>query len=135
MSKYKDIIDLPHHISKTHPQMSMNQRAAQFAPFAALTGHGEAINETARFVDKKIELSEYERSILDEHFQSILKVIAEKPIVNIIYFIPNQNEEEGNYVSIIARINKWDDATCTITLENGVVIEKSAIISIELQDK
>ena len=61
MGKYEAIIYLPHHVSNKHPQMSMHDRAAQFAPFAALSGHSEAIEETARLADRKIELDEYEK--------------------------------------------------------------------------
>ena len=58
--KYDDIINLPHHVSKRHPQMPLLNRAAQFAPFAALTGYQESIEETARLVEEKIELEEIE---------------------------------------------------------------------------
>ena len=87
--KYAHIIDLPHHVSKVRPQMTMYQRAAQFAPFAALTGHSAAISETARLTDKAMELSESECEVLNQKITLLLAHLDEHPYVCITYFAPD----------------------------------------------
>lgn len=87
-SDYSDIIHLPHHISKTHPQMSMHDRAAQFSPFAALTGYDSAILETARLTEEKITLNEDLQELLDIQFQQLLEHLSEKPLISITFFLP-----------------------------------------------
>ena len=89
MESYEDILYLEHHVSKKHPQMSIYNRAAQFAPFAALSGHGEAIAETARLTEGKIELDDYEKLKLDEKLYILQERIAEVPEVCITYFRPD----------------------------------------------
>ena len=88
-SKYKDIIDLPHHQSLRRPRMAMIDRAAQFSPFAALTGHNDAIIETARLTDRKIELDEGTKSIINEKIQMISDFLFEKPTVTFTHFEPD----------------------------------------------
>lgn len=83
---YSDIIHLPHHVSKTHPQMSMHDRAAQFSPFAALTGYDSAILETARLTEEKITLNEDMQELLDIKFQQLLEHLSEKPLISITFF-------------------------------------------------
>lgn len=85
---YEDIINLPHHISRAHPPMPLSGRAAQFAPFAALTGYGEVIKETARQTERKPELSEDEKQALNYKLQRAVNAPGEKPIVTVIYFLP-----------------------------------------------
>ena len=108
MNKYKDIIDLPHHISKNHPQMSLEARAAQFAPFAALTGYSERINEAARITCKKIKLSEQEKEIIDRRLHLINKKLKEKPEVIITYFIKDKNKAGGSYITKTGIVTKID---------------------------
>ena len=88
-SPYADIIDLPHHVSRRHPQMSMEKRAAQFSPFAAVSSHDEAIHETARFKDEQLELSEDEISTIDEKLHFLQAHIKEQPEVTVTYFQPD----------------------------------------------
>ena len=95
MSKYDDIINLPHHQSKVRPHMSVSDRAAQFAPFAALTGYGDAIRETERLTDRKIELSESQIAELDLRLGELLARIDEKPKVTITYFIADERKAGG----------------------------------------
>ena len=95
---YADIINLPHHISKVHSQMSMAQRAAQFSPFAALVGYEDVIDETARQTDSKRELDEMEKAELDRKLCVIESHLAEKPVVEIEYFIPDETKAGGEYV-------------------------------------
>ncbi|MBQ7087765.1 MAG: hypothetical protein IJM96_09860, partial [Clostridia bacterium] len=84
--KYDDIINMPHRKSAKHPQMSMINRAAQFSPFAALTGHGEAIKETARLTDERVELDESVKAVIDERLQYIEENIKSKPTATVTYF-------------------------------------------------
>ena len=106
---YSDIIDLPHHISAEHPQMKVADRAAQFAPFAALTGHNDAIEETARITDGKPELSEYELEILNDKFKIISQNIHKQKEITVSYFVPDTRTEGGKintHTRIIRRINE-----------------------------
>ena len=96
MSKYEDIINLPHPVSKKHPRMSLYDRAAQFSPFAALTGHNAAIIETARLTEKKIRQSEDAISILNEKLHIITENLGAE--VTITYFLPDDRKEGGAYV-------------------------------------
>ena len=86
MNEYDDIINLPHHVSSRHPQMSMMNRAAQFAPFAALTGHAAAIEETARLTDEQMELAEEDNEILNQKIAYLRENLHEHPLVTITYF-------------------------------------------------
>lgn len=130
MGKYDHIINLPHHVSKNHTPMTMYQRAAQFAPFAALTGHGAAINETARLTERKIELSEHERSILDRAMKQLLTRLHQQPEATFTYFIPDPHKAGGRYETITGRIKKWDEYQQALTLDDGTTLQASSIIDI-----
>ena len=132
-SKYDDIINLEHHVSKKHPQMSMETRAAQFAPFAALTGYSDEIKETARLTDKKIELSEDEISLLNDKLNQIKSKIHTKPLITFTYFIPDTKKEGGKYVDVQCRVLKIDNYKHVIILENKKEIPINDIIYIELK--
>lgn len=93
---YDDIIDLPHHVSERHPQMSMYNRAAQFAPFAALTGHNAAITEAARLTEAEQELSESDAEVLNRKL-AYLQSLDEKPTISVTYFVPDDKKEGGSY--------------------------------------
>ena len=99
MSKYNGIIYLPHHVSKTRPQMPMSDRAAQFAPFAALTGYDSAIKETGRQTDEKIELDEEALTALDIRYQLLMDAFDDAPEVTITYFQPDERKAGGKYAS------------------------------------
>ena len=129
--KYSHIIDLPHHVSKVRPQMTMYQRAAQFAPFAALTGHGAAIRETARLTDKEIELSESECDILNQKIKELLAHLDEHPHASITYFIPDPHKEGGKYTTHSGTIKSWDDYEQKITFDDGTQIKTNEIIDIK----
>ena len=98
--RYDDIIDLPHHTSKKHPRMPLLDRAAQFAPFAALTGHEAAIKETARLTEEEIELDENRKELLDLRLQQLQECLAEQPMVTVTYFKPDEKKAGGAYVSV-----------------------------------
>lgn len=131
-TKYDDIINLPHHISKKHPQMSMEARAAQFAPFAALTGYEDAVKETARTTTEKIELDEESKTILDAKLQIIVEQLINKPTISITYFVQDLKKEGGKYISIIGSVRKIDEYKQCIVLEDKTEIYINDIIDIEI---
>ena len=128
--KYDDIINLEHHISKTHKQMSMQNRAAQFAPFAALTGYEEAVKETARFIEQKIELDEELNNILDEKLRLIQSQIKNMPEITVTYFVPDDKKRGGKYQKITGKIKKIDDYNKFIIFTDGKFISIKDIINI-----
>lgn len=128
--KYDDIINLEHHISKTYKQMSMQNRAAQFAPFAALTGYEEAVKETARFTEQKIELDEELNNILDEKLRLIQSQIKNMPEITVTYFVPDDKKRGGKYQKITGKIKKIDDYNKFIIFTDGKFISIKDIINI-----
>lgn len=133
-NKYDDIINLPHHISKKHPQMTLEARAAQFAPFAALTGYDDEVKETARLTNRRIELDDEAKSILDNKIQIILEQISQRPTVSITYFIPDTRKAGGEYVTITGIIKKVDGYNQVIVLENRTEVPISEIIDIDMNN-
>ena len=119
---YADIIDLPHHVSSRHPQMSMEKRAAQFSPFAAMVGHDEAIRETARLTEEKLELSEDEKSVIDGKLQMIQAHIKAQPEVTVTYFQPDEKKNGGAYVTVTGFAKKIDAHSHTLVLTDGTSI-------------
>ena len=131
MSEYDDILYLPHHVSKKHPQMSMSDRAAQFSHFAALTGYDAAVEETARLTDRWIELDEYELQHLDERIRKIAEHLEEHPEVSITYFRPDARKEGGEYISVSGRVKKIDPYEHKIILMDGTLIPIHQVIEID----
>jgi hypothetical protein len=110
--KYSDIINLPHHVSSKHPHLSREQKAAQFAPFAALTGFEDDISETARLTDKRIEIDDGLKEIISNKLNLIKLNIKNKPIVIITYFINDLKKSGGKYIDIegmVKKINLFDN--------------------------
>lgn len=120
--KYDDIINLPHHVSKKHSQMSLHDRAAQFSPFAALTGHKAAINETARLTDEKQILSEDVIAKLNEQLNLIKENIGTNQTVTITYFVPDDKKSGGAYISHTGVVKKIDEYNHTVILTDKTVI-------------
>ena len=120
--KYGDILNLPHHQSKVHPQMSIYDRAAQFSPFAALTGHEAAIKETARLTEEQVEL--------DEKLQTLIAYATKHPTVSVTYFKPDDKKTGGEYVTATGIFQKFRDYERTIVLEDGTDIECDRIVEI-----
>ena len=129
--KYDEIMGLPHHVSKTRPQMSMSDRAAQFAPFAALTGYDSAIKETGRLTDERIELDVEALSALDMKYQLLMEALDEAPEVTITYFQPDERKAGGKYVSAVGAVKKIDDFERRITMQDGAKIPMDDVLSIE----
>ena len=122
IKNYADIINLPHHVSKSRPQMSISDRATQFSPFAALTGYDAAIEETGRLTDSFIELDENRKSFLDEKLQLIEKNIEKQPKVIITYFKPDEKKEGGTYIDITGFVKKIDDYEQCIVMKYNMKI-------------
>ena len=130
MNKYKDIINLPHHVSKTRNPMSLYNRAAQFAPFAALTGYDDAIKEIARLTEQKIELSDELKNMLNQKIKLIIENIKLQPEVVITYFVHDNKKSGGVYKTISGNVKRIDEVEKCIIFTNKLKIFFSDIISI-----
>lgn len=128
--KYEDIINLPHHVSKTRPQMPMSDRAAQFAPFAALTGYDSAIKETGRLTDNRIELDEEALTALSMKLQFLMDAIDEEPEVEITYFKPDERKAGGSYLKITGIVKKLDEYERVLVLISGQKIKLDDIMDV-----
>ena len=132
MNEYDDIINLPHHQSSKRQHMSNHQRAAQFAPFAALTGYDAAIDETARLTDKKLELSDEQADYLNAQIQRIIENIADKPQVEITYFVPDNRKSGGEYVTATGCVRRVDDHNREIVFADGMTVGIDDVYSIKV---
>lgn len=128
---YDDIIDLPHHVSTTHPHMAAIDRAAQFSPFAALTGYDAAIKETARLTDERAELDESMKDALSNKLQIIADRLKEQPEIAITYFQPDGKKNGGTYVTAVSTAKKIDKYERVVVMSDGIVIPIDEIISID----
>ena len=129
--QYDDIINLPHHVSAARPQMSMINRAAQFSPFAALTGYDAAIRETGRLTDSRIELSEDSRADLDRKQRLLSDRLTDHPEVSVTYFIPDGRKAGGAYVTVTGIVKKLDGLQRIIVLTDGTMIPLDEILELE----
>lgn len=132
-TQYEDIINMPHHVSATRPQMSMMDRAAQFSPFAALTGYDGAIKETARLTDEKFELDDEAISILNMKLQMLAEAFEDRPEVLITYFRPDEKKAGGAYISVSGVVKKIDEFERILILTDGKKIKMEEIADIEGQ--
>ncbi len=132
---YEDIIHLPHHVSAKRAPMSIYDRAAQFAPFAALTGHDAIIRETARQVDAPIELTESRREELNRQLQMLSDRIEETPQVVITHYIPDDRKPGGAYVLTTGHLKKIDDYAHVLILTDGSGIDVDTVIQVEFVDE
>lgn len=130
-SIYDEIMSLPRHVSKTRPQMSMSDRAAQFSPFAALTGYDAAIKETGRLTDEKIELGEEALNILNMKFQILVDSLDDEPEVTLTYFKPDERKAGGAYIEVTGTVKKVDDFERLIVMQNGMKMPMDDILNIE----
>lgn len=131
--EYDDIIDLPHHVSRTRPRMAIIDRAAQFSPFAALTGYNSAIIETARLTDDRVELDEYMKRALNHRLQILGDYLKKHPEIAITYFQPDDKKDGGAYVTANGTAKKIDVYERVVLMTNGTTIPIDGIISIEGQ--
>lgn len=118
---YDDIIHLPHHVSERHPQMSMYNRAAQFAPFAAQTGHNAAITEAARLTEAEQELSESDAEVLNRKL-AYLQSLDEKPTISVTYFVPDDKKEGGSYHTATGIVKSVEPDKGVLQFEDGTGI-------------
>ncbi len=130
MGKYDTIISLPYNGVKKHTKMSLEERSAQFAPFAALTGYDGQIREKARLTNKRIEISEDIKTLLDTKIHIIGENISNNPKVEITYFVPDNKKEGGEYVLVIGTVREIDNFNRVIVMENKIRIPIYEIIDI-----
>ena len=130
---YDDILHLPHYRSSRRPHMSIHDRAAQFSPFAALTGFDSAIEETGRLTDQRIEQEEYGCSLLDRRLSVLLEHLPEQPEAVISYFCPDQRKDGGSYQEASGRVHKVDLYRQVLSLADGQEIPLGNISDISLK--
>lgn len=131
INNYDDIVNLPHHVSKKRPQMSLYDRAAQFSPFAALTGHDDAIKETARLTKKQVMLDENIKEILDKKIQIINSRLKESAVeIKVTYFIKDIYKDGGRYATSVEKIKKVDYTGMVLITENKKIIPVNTITDI-----
>lgn len=130
MTEYDDIIDLPRPKSK-HEPMPMSDRAAQFSPFAALTGYGDAIDETARLTDRRIELSEEESAELDYKQQYLATLDA--PTVTVTYFVPDERKTGGAYVTHTGVLKRVDEVERMVVFKDGLRVPLDEVMDIKCE--
>ena len=130
MTDYEDIIHLPHHVSSRHAQMPVSDRAAQFAPFAALTGHGDVLREVRRTTDRRIEPDEYEQAALNEQLTKYVRLGENGPEIEIVYFREDRKKDGGEYITAVGRIRHLELAPDRIILANGLVIPTADILEL-----
>ena len=128
---YDDIINLPHPTSQRHPRMPIRDRAAIFSPFAALSGHGAAIAETARLTERRIELDEDTRAELDRRQAILLGHIDEQPEVTITWFQPDERKDGGAYLTATGRLKKLRELERLLVLADGTEIPLEDVVALE----
>jgi len=130
-NNYQDIINLPHHQSATRAHMSNYDRAAQFSPFAALTGYDDAVKETARLTNSKVELDEYELDKLNERLNRLQDILSEEPEVSITYFVADNKKSGGSYKTIFGIVKRIDEYERLVLMRDGMKIPIEDIFEID----
>jgi len=128
---YEDIVDLPPHISRKHPQPTMLERAARFAPFAAITGYEEMVLEEARVTDERIDLDEGTLSLLNEKLNMIQEFLDEEPEIKILYFEPDKRKTGGTYVTVTGIVKRIDEYEQLVIMTDGKKIRIGDIYGLE----
>lgn len=128
---YDDILNLPHHVSSSHPHMPLSDRAAQFSPFAALSGYHESIMESERLTEEKKELDENEKNILDEKMHMLLERAGHAPAAEITCFVPDSEKPGGSYQTFTGRIKKLIPGKRALLMDNGQEISIDHITDIQ----
>ncbi len=129
--QYDDIIHLPHHVSSSRAHMPVSDRAAQFSPFAALTGYGAAVEEAGRLTEERIELDEDVKTELDRKLEVLRRSAAQRPTVEVTYFRPDNKKEGGRYVTTAGPVRKIDEYERALVLEDGTRIPADEIVGLE----
>lgn len=128
---YSDMLDMPHHVSIRNPRMSMDARAGQFAPFAALSGYGDEIDETVRRTDNKADIDDGLKEFLNKRLLVIKDNIKIRPVIEITYFIPDKKKSGGMYKTILGKVRKIDDYKHIVIMEDKLEIPIDDIIDID----
>ena len=128
---YEDIVNLPPHISKKHPQPTMLERAARFAPFAAITGYEEMVLEEARVTEERIELDEGSLAMLNEKLNIIHDSLDSEPVVQITYFEPDKKKSGGAYISVTGMVKRIDEYERLVIMSDGKKIRIDEIFGLE----
>ena len=128
---YDDIINLPHPTSKRHPRMPVRDRAAIFSPFAALSGHGAAIAETARLTERRMELDEDSRAELDRKQAVLLEHMDEQPEITVTWFQPDEKKDGGAYLTATGRLKKLRELERLLVLADGAEIPLEDVVALE----
>lgn len=128
--KYDDIINMPHHISRRHKQMPLSDRAAQFSPFSALSGYGDAVKETARQTDRRIYLSEDAKALINDKIRILSEISNGKP-VSITHFISDDKKAGGQYITDTGTVKKIDEYNKVIKMNNGAIIAFKDILELD----
>lgn len=130
--RYDDIINLPHHVSPTRKRMPMIDRAAQFSPFAALTGYDASIREAGRLTDRQIDFDVDEKLMLDEKLRRLAERITEQPEVTITYFVPDERKSGGKYVEVSGKVRKINHFEKALSLDDGIWIYFDSIYAMDI---
>ena len=128
---YEDIVDLPHHVSRKHPQPTVADRAARFAPFAAITGYEEMVLEEARVTDDRIEMDESSKAALNEKLNMILEFLDEQPEVSITYFEPDKRKAGGAYITVTGTVKRIDEYEHLVIMTDGKKINIDDIYNLQ----
>ena len=130
-SNYDDIINLPHHVSEERSRMSRRDRAAQFAPFAALTGYDDEVKETARLTDERLEIDEYRAEHLDCCLRILTEHADERPEISVTFFTSDEKKSGGAYLTVNGAFRRLDESDCTVVMTDGRKIPVYDIFAIE----
>lgn len=133
-NKYENLLENSHHVSVCRPHMRRGDRAAQFAPFAALSGFGDAIDETARLTDRKIELDEYEKEELDRILIQLADKIKEQPAVTVTYFVPDERKTGGKYLTADKLLKKIDTVRRQMIFTDGTRINADDVLFLKITE-
>lgn len=128
---YDDIIQMPHHVSATRKRMSMLDRAAQFSPFAALTGYDAAIRETGRLTENAIDLDVDSKAILNEKLQNLSALQEAQPEITVTYFVPDERKNGGAYVTVTGKVKKVDPYEQVLLMTDGTAVCFRRILEID----
>ena len=128
---YEDIVNLPRHISKVHPQATMADRAARFSPFAAISGYEDMVKEAARVTEERIDITDASKELLNEKLNMIIEFLDEEPEVTITYFEPDKKKDGGAYISITGTVKRIDEYERIVLMSDDKKIRIDEIYAIE----
>lgn len=128
---YEDIVNLPRHISKVHPQATMADRAARFSPFAAISGYEDMVKEAARVTEERIDITDATKELLNEKLNMIIEFLDEAPEVTITYFEPDKKKDGGAYISITGTVKRIDEYERIVLMSDDKKIRIEEIYAIE----